>query len=116
MLSLTTNFLTAFSQVMCHNFELGGVLFPMSVMSVLISTQNILCLNYCRIHVTGVIVIVSPLCTDPIQSNEYQLKQHITYVLNYDCTKKRLQTTVGSRVMRASIALYAEVYALCVTN
>jgi len=30
--------------------------------------------------------------------------------------EKRLQTTVGSRVMRASIALYAEVYALCVTN
>jgi len=30
--------------------------------------------------------------------------------------EKRLQTTVGSRIMRASIALYAEVYALCVTN
>ena len=27
--------------------------------------------------------------------------------------KKRLQTTVGSRVMRASVALHAEVYALC---
>jgi len=30
--------------------------------------------------------------------------------------EKRLQTTVGSRIMRTSIALYAEVYALCVTN
>ena len=33
--------------------------------------------------------------------------------------EKQLQTTVGSCVMRASIALYAEVsevYALCVTN
>ena len=28
----------------------------------------------------------------------------------------KVQTTVGSRVMRASIELYAEVYALCVTN
>ena len=30
--------------------------------------------------------------------------------------EKRLQTTVGSRVMRASIALYTEVHALCVRN
>jgi len=27
--------------------------------------------------------------------------------------EKRLQTTLGSRVMRASIALHAQVYALC---
>ena len=30
--------------------------------------------------------------------------------------EKQLQTTVGALVMRASIALYAEVYVLCVTN
>jgi len=30
--------------------------------------------------------------------------------------EKQLQTTVGSHVMRMSIALYVEVYALCVTN
>jgi len=55
--------------------------------------------------------IVSAVQIFGIDSSFWQYKDYAG--IRRGSREKRLQTTVVSRVMRASIALHAEVYALC---
>ena len=67
--------------------------------------------NYCARVNTDTPIPQQPLCRSGtlVSGKDYA-------GIRRGSREKQLQTTVGSHVMRASIALYAEVYALCVTN
>jgi len=69
--------------------------------------------NYCVTVNTDTPIPQQPPC----RSGTHSFWQYKYYAgIRRGSREKQLQTTVGSRAMRASIALYAEVYALCVTN
>ena len=69
--------------------------------------------NYCVVVNTDTPIPQQPSCTSGtlVSGN---IKNYAG--IRRGSREKQLQTTVESRVMRASLALYAEVYALCVTS